>query len=89
MVTKGPWIVEKLNIKTLPAVLCFVDGKVKGRVVGFDDLGNSDAFETSALEALLAKTGVISPPQSLEARAQKSVFGFAKAARDSDSDDDD
>jgi hypothetical protein len=81
-------------------------------VVGFDDLGNTDSFQTSLLEARLAAsgqcfallqvraavdavlkhhvcyvTGVISPPDSVGARAQKAVFGFAKAEQNYNSDD--
>jgi len=54
-----PWLVEKLGIKVLPCVICFVDGVSKDRLVGFEDLGNSDAFETAALELRLSMIGVI------------------------------
>ncbi|KAJ7638959.1 thioredoxin-like protein [Roridomyces roridus] len=54
-----PWLVEKLGIKVLPCVICFVDGVSKDRLVGFEELGNSDAFDTAVLELRLANSGVI------------------------------
>ncbi|CAK5275601.1 unnamed protein product, partial [Mycena citricolor] len=70
-----PWLVEKLGIKVLPCVICFVDGISKDRqarssplpsdsslslrLIGFEDLGNSDAFDTAALELRLKQSGVI------------------------------
>ncbi|KAJ7068390.1 thioredoxin-like protein [Mycena amicta] len=54
-----PWIVEKLGIKVLPCVICFVDGVSKDRLVGFEELGNSDAFDTAVLEMRLGVSGAI------------------------------
>ncbi len=34
--TKAPFFVEKLNIKTLPTLLIFKDGKTVERLIGFD-----------------------------------------------------
>ncbi|KAJ3515444.1 hypothetical protein NLJ89_g1751 [Agrocybe chaxingu] len=55
-----PWLVEKLGIKVLPCVICFVDGVTKDRLIGFEELGNQDGFETAALELRLQQSGVIS-----------------------------
>jgi len=54
-----PWLVEKLSIKVLPCVICFVDGVAKDRLIGFEELGNGDAFETAVLEMRLSVAGVI------------------------------
>lgn len=54
-----PWLVEKLAIKVLPCVICFVDGVTKDRLIGFEELGNVDSFDTAALELRLATSGVI------------------------------
>ncbi|KAJ7665499.1 thioredoxin-like protein [Mycena rosella] len=54
-----PWLVEKLGIKILPCVICFVDGISKDRLIGFEELGNSDGFDTAVLELRLAVSGVI------------------------------
>ncbi|KAJ7507941.1 thioredoxin-like protein [Mycena galericulata] len=57
-----PWLVEKLGIKVLPCVICFVDGISKDRLIGFEELGNNDAFDTAVLELRLAVSGVIQKP---------------------------
>lgn len=57
-----PWLVEKLSIKVLPCVIMFVDGVTKDRLVGFEELGNVDTFETAALELRLLQSGVIQKP---------------------------
>ncbi|KAG7096827.1 hypothetical protein E1B28_004236 [Marasmius oreades] len=54
-----PWLVERLSIKVLPCVVCFVKGVTKDRLVGFDELGNNDGFTTPTLEMRLAVSGVI------------------------------
>ncbi|KAF9226577.1 thioredoxin-like protein [Gyrodon lividus] len=54
-----PWLVERLTIKVLPCVICFVDGVSKDRLIGFEELGNSDAFETAVLELRFSQTGVL------------------------------
>ncbi|TCD68219.1 hypothetical protein EIP91_011391 [Steccherinum ochraceum] len=59
-----PWLVEKLGVKVLPCVVCFVDGVTKGRVVGFEELGNTDTFETATLEFQLLNIGVIQKAES-------------------------
>ncbi|KAJ4478258.1 thioredoxin-like protein [Lentinula aciculospora] len=54
-----PWLVEKLSIKVLPCVICFVKGVTRDRLIGFEELGNNDAFTTAALELRLSVCGVI------------------------------
>jgi len=54
-----PWLVEKLMIKVLPCVVCFMDGVSKDRLIGFEELGNDDAFDTVTLELRLSMSGVI------------------------------
>ena len=46
---KSPFFVQKLAIKTLPTLVCFIDGVAKDRVVGFEDLGGVDDFDTVLL----------------------------------------
>ncbi|KLO14948.1 thioredoxin-like protein [Schizopora paradoxa] len=57
-----PWLVEKLQIKILPCVICFIDGVAKDRLIGFEALGNSETFEIAALELQLQTIGVIDKP---------------------------
>ncbi|KXN86420.1 Queuine tRNA-ribosyltransferase-like protein [Leucoagaricus sp. SymC.cos] len=57
-----PWLVEKLSIKVLPCVICFVDGVSRDRLIGFEELGNNDSFDTAVLESRLLNAGVIQRP---------------------------
>ncbi|KAJ8587204.1 thioredoxin-like protein [Rhizopogon salebrosus TDB-379] len=59
-----PWLVEKLGIKVLPCLMCFIDGVSKDRLIGFEELGNIDVFETAVLELRLANSGVLQKSQS-------------------------
>ena len=50
---KTPFFVQKLQVKTLPTVIVFKDGKAIDRLIGFDGLSSSsknpDEFTTSSL----------------------------------------
>lgn len=50
----------------LPCVIMFHDGVARDRIAGFDDLGGTRDFETSALEGLMLKDGVIKPRERTE-----------------------
>eukprot|EP00048_Salpingoeca_helianthica_P023540 m.25052 g.25052 ORF g.25052 m.25052 type:complete len:202 (-) comp8819_c0_seq1:21-626(-) len=81
----APFIVTRLKIRVLPTVLCFVDGKVVDRIVGFEELGGIDDFKTTALEKRLEKCGVIA--RASEGENKDALCGYT--TRDnSDSDDD-
>ena len=59
---KSPFFVAKLNVKTLPTLIVFKDGKSMERLTGFDGLSNSkypDEFPTCRLGVWLEKTGAI------------------------------
>ncbi|PIL37081.1 hypothetical protein GSI_00773 [Ganoderma sinense ZZ0214-1] len=55
-----PWLVERLGIKVLPCVMTFLGGTI----IGFEDLGNSDEFETATLEWKLVNSGVVQKDES-------------------------
>ncbi len=71
------------------------------RIVGFDDLGNTDDFSTARLEYRLIQTGtshdyrcvemlgVISHPRTEESQKSSSILGFKSRRQDDDDDDDD
>ncbi|KAJ6515769.1 thioredoxin-like protein [Mycena sanguinolenta] len=73
-----PWLVERLSIKVLPCVICFVDGVSKDRLVGFEELGNSDAFDTAVLELRLAVSGVI---EKTPTNATNSTYANSSSSR--------
>ncbi|KAJ3359050.1 hypothetical protein GGF32_009662 [Allomyces javanicus] len=92
-VENAPFLVDRLKVKVLPCVVLFVDGISKDRVIGFEELGNTDAFRTPVLEARLLKSGVITPmdgDQMMPTRpARKSIFGFADTKDEDASSDED
>ncbi|KAM5540440.1 hypothetical protein V8D89_005898 [Ganoderma adspersum] len=59
-----PWLVERLGIKVLPCVITFISGTSKDRIIGFEDLGGSDEFETATLEWKLVNSGVVQKDES-------------------------
>lgn len=55
-----PFLVTKLKIQVLPAVLAFIDGIVVDRIIGFEGLGRlPDSFTTRDLEARLIRANVL------------------------------
>lgn len=88
-----PFLVEKLGIKVLPCVICFIKGVTKDRIVGFEELGNVDSFSTATLELRLLHTGVIQKDQnttSVVKHTRAVVSSGTRLRQDShDNDDDD
>eukprot|EP00471_Norrisiella_sphaerica_P009646 CAMPEP_0184497338 /NCGR_PEP_ID=MMETSP0113_2-20130426/36223_1 /TAXON_ID=91329 /ORGANISM="Norrisiella sphaerica, Strain BC52" /LENGTH=298 /DNA_ID=CAMNT_0026884391 /DNA_START=21 /DNA_END=917 /DNA_ORIENTATION=- len=78
---KCPFFVQKLQIRVLPTVICFVDGVAKDRVVGFEDLGNSDEFDTEILEERLSRSGCIPKPPK---KKKPIIFGGIRDREDED-----
>ncbi|CAG8648769.1 9805_t:CDS:2, partial [Funneliformis mosseae] len=73
-----PFLVEKLNIQILPCIIVFVDGISVDRIVGFDELGNTDNFTTAILEFRLSQSGVITKLEPPKKEERKSIFGFGE-----------
>lgn len=88
-VDTAKFFVEKLKIRVLPALICFKDGIVVDRIIGFEDFGNTDSFPTDMLERRLGQSGVITV-KDLEDTKKKTIFGFSGrgGGDESDSDDD-
>ena len=86
---QAPFFVGKLAIKTLPTVVCFMDGRSVDRLIGFEQLGMTDEFQTQTLEARLGQFGVIPYVQKAMNlnRKQKSVRRGVDADSGSDEDD--
>ncbi|KAI0750756.1 GTPase inhibitor [Daedaleopsis nitida] len=60
-----PWLVERLGVKVLPCVMTFINGTSRDRIIGFEDLGNSDQFETATLEWKLLNSGAVQKDDSV------------------------
>ena len=60
---KAPFFVTKLQVRTLPTVIVFREGKSMARLTGFEGLvsptNDPDMWETSALQRWLASVGAI------------------------------
>ncbi|KAK9471527.1 thioredoxin-like protein [Dipodascopsis tothii] len=85
-VENAPFLVTKLNVKVLPCVLGFVDGMECMRLVGFEKLGNTDAFDVRALENQLRKCKLI---ERYAVDIQKGSLGTKGGSYDdADSEDD-
>lgn len=56
---KAPFLCERLRIIMLPTLALVVKGKVKDYIVGFDDLGGDDDFDTEVLEWRLGQSGML------------------------------
>lgn len=60
-----PFLVEKLNVRVLPCVICFIDGIGKDRVIGFEGLASLrkrngvDNFSTVELEQRFLMSNVL------------------------------
>jgi endonuclease YncB( thermonuclease family) len=53
--------VHKLGVKVLPCVVMFLQGKAYDRIVGFEEFGQRDDFNTALLEARLLGAGAVQP----------------------------
>lgn len=66
---KAPFFVTKLQVRTLPTLIAFREGKSMARLIGFEGLASPtkdpDEWETSSLQRWLAGVGAIqySPPK--------------------------
>ncbi|KAI8881598.1 thioredoxin-like protein [Backusella circina FSU 941] len=81
-----PFLVEKLMVKVLPCVIAWTKGYAQTKIVGFDDLGNTDSFSTASLELKLIHAGVIRKKEEKAQDTKKSIFQTATADSDYDSD---
>ncbi|KAI9646592.1 hypothetical protein NHQ30_004587 [Ciborinia camelliae] len=83
-VENAPFLVTKLNVKILPCVLVFIDGRSIDRIVGFEGLGYTpDTFTTKDLEARLLASGVI------KRQATSGTLYLDKKAKKQEEEDDD
>ncbi|ODV89251.1 hypothetical protein CANCADRAFT_135280 [Tortispora caseinolytica NRRL Y-17796] len=58
-VENAPFLVAKLDIKTLPVLIGYNHQQETFKLVGFDKLGNKDSFATADLERLLVKSNLL------------------------------
>ena len=56
---KSPYLCEKLNIWMMPTMVCINERKTVHSIIGFDELGGTDAFTRQDLKTVLAGHGMI------------------------------
>ena len=78
---KTPFFTAKLNIRVLPTVILFVDGKAITRFIGFQDFGMRDDFPTINITRKLVMQKMILPKN----KSEKGEINIYKKG-DSDSD---
>ena len=95
------FLVQKRDVRVLPTIELFKDGKFVDRIVGFDDLGGKDDFSTEMMEWRIAQSGVINYSGDLSVRPdqatkkstttilKKSIRSRRDLDDDEDSEDDD
>ena len=59
----APFFVHKLGVQVLPCVVMFLEGKAYDRIVGFEEFGARDDFNTALLEQRLLEAGAVQPRQ--------------------------
>ncbi|KXS17166.1 thioredoxin-like protein [Gonapodya prolifera JEL478] len=96
-VGNAPFLVERLKVQVLPCVACFVDGVEVDRVIGFEELGNTDNFTTPVFERRLSAKNVIKlsykseEEEEMEANRRKKgagrgILGFPEENSDNEDD---
>lgn len=53
---KAPFFISKLQVRMLPAVICFKDGVMVDRFDGFEELGGADDFPTVKMDMRLIQS---------------------------------
>ena len=81
---KTPFFTTKLNIRVLPTLIMFVDGKAIGRFIGFQDFGMSDDFPTINISRKLVLYKMILPKNKAE--KGEITINKKKGSDDDDSD---
>ncbi len=56
---RSQFLVERLKIKTIPTIALVKNHQTCDYIVGFQDLGNTDDFDTEMLEWRIARANVI------------------------------
>ncbi|WRT70379.1 uncharacterized protein IL334_007377 [Kwoniella shivajii] len=83
-----PFLVTKMAVQVLPCVISFVDGRAVDRLIGFEELGDSDHFTTKMLEFRLKQSGVLPTDLSLASNLSSTLVS-ATREEDDQSDDED
>ncbi|WVF73165.1 hypothetical protein IAT40_007984 [Kwoniella sp. CBS 6097] len=78
-VSDVPFLVAKMAVQVLPCVLAFVNGKAVDRLIGFEELGDTDKFSAKMLEFRLNQSGVFPSDLSLASNISSSLLAGTKS----------
>ncbi|WWD03476.1 hypothetical protein V865_001528 [Kwoniella europaea PYCC6329] len=87
-VSDVPFLVTKMAVQVLPCVICFVDGRAVDRLIGFEELGDSDHFTSKVLEFRLKQSGVLPSDLSLASNLSSTLVPAKKDDDDYPDDED-
>lgn len=78
-VKNAPFLTARLNVRVLPCVLVYVNGKETKRLVGLQELGNDpNKLEYSVLERVLYASGAVKRLTTDQAtKSSREIMGFA------------
>ena len=82
---KAPFFITKLQLQVLPTVVLFTDGVALDRIVGFEELGGEDEFDTLTLTRRLVRAKIIDAKN----KAESGRINIKKGKAQSESDEDD
>ncbi|KAL7418275.1 hypothetical protein Q5752_006731 [Cryptotrichosporon argae] len=87
-VADTPFLITKFGVQVLPCVHVFVDGRCVDRLIGFEELGDTDAFTTATLEFRLKASGVFpSGPIQLSTMLPAHLLATSRNQESDESDD--
>ncbi|WVQ84870.1 hypothetical protein IAT38_007033 [Cryptococcus sp. DSM 104549] len=76
-----PFLVTKMAVQVLPCVLCFVDGRAVDRLIGFEELGDTDQFTAKMLEFRLKQSGVLPSNTGLAGNINSALLTQGSSSR--------
>ncbi|KAF4717927.1 Thioredoxin domain-containing protein 9, partial [Perkinsus olseni] len=56
---KSPFLCDRFRIMMLPTMMLVKDGKTEHSIIGFDEFGGGDDFDTDAIEEVLATWQIV------------------------------
>ena len=84
----APFFVAKLGVKVLPCLVFFHQGKAYDRIVGFDEFGQRDDFDTALFERRLLTAGAVEPPERVPEDEREAPSRIRRAAKRDPEDED-
>ena len=90
---KAPFLAERLKIWMLPTIALVKNEKTTEYIVGLDDMGGIEDFDTSVLESRLIESGIlfernVAKPGLVSRAVKDTIAPIRKGIRPTESDED-